>query len=292
MEVPELATRQHGVVALAQLVELGLGPRVVENAVSSGRLYRIHRGVFAVGHRKLTWDGWCMAGVLACGPGALLSHRPAGAQWEVARYAGNRIEVSVAGGGRRPRPGIVLHQPRALAPQDRAEIDGIPVTSLARTFLDLAATFVPRRLQRAMEEGEHRQLLDLRAIEDVIVRNQNHPGRAQLSSIAAVSAPLHLTRSEVERAFIELCYRYGIPEPAMNLSVEGYEVDAHWTEQRLIVEIDTVAFHASRAAFERDRERDAALTLAGWRVIRITDTRIAREPETVAALVRGLLGEE
>ncbi len=231
-----------------------------------------------------------MAGVLAYGPGALLSYRSAGALWDILRYSG-AVEVSLAGAGRRSRPGLILHQPRALAPQDAAEVAGIPVTSVARTLLDLASTLNLRRLQRAIEEAEGGDLLDLRKVRDVCARNRSHPGRKPLAVlIALLRAPQHFTRSELERAFVELCKEYGIPPPAMNMIIEGHEVDASWEEHRLIVEIDTIAFHGTRAAFERDRVRDATLQLAGWRVVRITDTRIAHEPAAVAALIHALLG--
>jgi very-short-patch-repair endonuclease len=230
-----------------------------------------------------------MAAVLACGPTALLSHRDAAALWGLqrpGRHAG--IDVTTARRCRR-RPGIVLHRSRRIHADDRAVSDGIPVTSVARTVLDLAEVVRPWRLARAIEEGERRGQLDLGAVERLIARGRGRHGVRPLKAALADYRPVPFTRSELERRFIELCRSARLPEPAANLWIAGGEADMSWPERRLVVELDTTAHHGTQAAFERDRERDTTLQLAGYRVLRVTDRRLDAQPHKVLAAVRALL---
>jgi len=174
--VAELAGQQHGVVARRQLLAFGLGPGAIEHRIANGRLHRVHYGVYAVGYRSLTPHGRWLAAVLAAGPGAVLSHRSAAALWGLRPAAGRRIDVTVRRRGRRDRPGIAVHVTRELRDRDRAQRVSIPVTSVARTLLDLAGVIPERQLSRAFEEADRADLLDLDAIEDICLRGRGRRG--------------------------------------------------------------------------------------------------------------------
>ena len=286
----QLAARQHGAVARRQLEALGLGRGAIAHRVEAGRLHRVHLGVYAVGYPLLTGHGRWMAAVLACGDGALLSHRSAAALWELPISATGPIDVTIIGRCHRGRPGITLHQPRHLHLSDRSIRHGIPVTSVARTILDLAEVASGRQLERALEEAERLRLFDLTAFEYLCKRSVGHRGLGRARSrLESFPDAVPDTRSELENRFVELCRNAGLPMPSLNVSVAGFVVDALWPAERLVVGLDGFAFHHTRQAFERDRARDAKLQLAGCRVLRITHRRLMREPGAVAAGIRQLL---
>jgi len=233
-----------------------------------------------------------MAAVLACGPDALLSHRSAAALWGLQSSAASRIDVTAPGRRGRGRPGIVLHRVGSLHGSDRARRDGIPVTAVARTLLDLAELVSPNQLGRAFEEAERLRLLDLQSLQAVRDRSPGRRGLRALGGLLVEGREPLEARSELERRFVELCREANLPLPALNTAVVGHEVDALWPRQRLIVELDGYAFHRTRAAFERDRARDLDLQLAGYRVLRITSVRLDRERAAVATAVRSLLATQ
>ena len=189
------------------------------------------------------------------------------------------------------RPGIVIHSVRTLDPRDYMEEEGIPVTTVARTLLDLAEVLPLRQLHRAYEAAERLRVLDLRAVADVFRRSHGRHGLRRLRALLEeCRLPEPATRSDLEARFLDLCHEAGLPRPAVNALVAGFEVDAVWPAERLIVELDGHEFHHTRAAFERDRARDTALQLAGYRVIRLTYARLISEPEEVTGAMRTLLG--
>ena len=194
-----------------------------------------------------------MAAVLACGPAALLSHQSGAAHWELLASARSRIDV-IAPRSRTVRPGIAVHRIRHMHPADRALKDGIPVTTVARTLLDLAAAIPLRQLKRALEQAERLRLFDLKAIERLLSRSRGHRGRSALVALlGAYSGPPPATRSELERRFLDICSDAGLPRPLVNVFIAGFEVDAVWPDRRLVVELDGYRFHHTREAFERDR---------------------------------------
>jgi very-short-patch-repair endonuclease/predicted transcriptional regulator of viral defense system len=279
-----LAVRQHGVVARRQLEALGLGRGAIAARLRTGRLHRIHRGVYAVGLPTLTRNGALMAAVLACGEGAVLSHRSAAELWGLLGGAGRLIHVTVPGQAGRTRPGIAVHR-NALAAGDVTTKDGIPVTRPGRTLVDLADVVPRRTLERAMDEAEYLRL-DCTGLRPIRGRR----GYGLLRAVLAEHSPgTTRTRSKLEDAMVTLCDAHGLPRPEINASLDGYEVDCLWRAPRLIVEADGWAAHGTRSAFERDRARDAALTVAGYRVVRITRTRLDCEPGAVAGQLRALL---
>jgi len=291
------ASRQHRVIALEQLLELGLSASAVRSRVGAGRLHRIHRGVFVVGPAPLTVPGRWMAAVLACGSGAVLSHRSAAALWGL--RADNRaiIDVTTPLPGGRVRRGIDVHRSCTLIEADITEVDGIPCTSLARTMLDLAEVVDRRSLERAFDRAETLRLLDMGPLEALLTRSTGRRGTKLIRSVLAEHhAGSTLTESEIEELLLAICRTAGLPSPEVNAWVAlddggGFRPDLLWRRQRLIVEADGRDVHSTRQAFERDRKRDQRLMLAGWRVVRFTWRQITREPERVAATLRALLAQ-
>ena len=270
--VAEFARRQWGVVSLAQLRVAGLSDDAVQRRVRAGRLHRLHHGVYAVGHTVLKREGRWLAAVMACGDGAALSHRSAAAHWGLLQSDATRTDVTTP----RRRAGSATIRPhisRSLDARDTDTHQGIPITSIPRTLLDLAATVNPDRLERALAQAERLQLDDHRAITDLLARANGHRGQKAL--IEAIALEPKLTRSDWEVRLLTLVRAAALPEPLVNLSLAApdhprLEVDFCWPSHRLIVETDGWQTHRTRAAFERDRAKDAALTAVGYRVVRFT----------------------
>ena len=210
-----LAARQHGRVSRAQVLSVGFGAGAIKRRLAAGRLHAVHRGVYAVGHPCTTREANWMAAVLACGHGALLSHRDAGALRALRPAWGSRINVTVPT-SRRPNPhGIHVHRSR-LRSEDMTIIDGIPVTSLARTLLDLAAILRPHQLPRAIEAAERRRLLDFGPLRAVLTSNPRHPGARQLRAALATYTEGTITHRDHEALLLHLCVEAGLPRPQTN----------------------------------------------------------------------------
>ncbi len=273
-----LADAQHGVVSRAQLLQAGLTNSAITRRVESGRLIVLHRGVYAVGHARLRAQGHWMAAVLACGQGAALSHQTAASLWELRRVGSGAIHVTVPGDpGRKRRAGIKLHRSTTLTPDDVTERDGIPVTTVARTIIDLARGMSAHDLEPIVDAADRRHLVDFTDL------RRANPASLQAVLRAYDPAP---TRSELERRFLSICRRHGLPTPEVNQIVEGYLVDFVWRDRRLIVEVDGYAYHRAPSRFETDRERDAELGARGWRVLRFTWRQLEERPGWVAAMTR------
>jgi very-short-patch-repair endonuclease len=285
-----LAELQHGVVGQRQLEALGFTRRAIERRLDSWRLRMVHGGVYAVGHSKLSRHGRWMAAVLAYGNDALLSHRSAAALWGFARPRAHAIDVTATVGrqGVLRRKGIWIHRCR-LHPEDRTARDGIPVTTVARTLFDLAEVVDFRRLEWTWEEADRLGLLELRAVERVCERGYGRRALRPIRRLLAEARAPAAVRSPLEEVFAAFCREHRLPPPATNVLVLGHEVDVLWPAQRLIVELDGFAYHRHRAAFERDRARDATLQAAGYRVIRLTHRRLNDDAESVAHEIRTCL---
>jgi very-short-patch-repair endonuclease len=285
--IAEIAGRQHGVISREQLLALGLGKDAIQRRLRSGRLIRVHRSVYAVGHLNRSRATVWMAAVLAGGQGTVLSNRPAGAAWAICSSAG-RVEVT-APRQKRPNRRIVFHQ--AVLPADERTVhDGIPITTVPRTLLDLAGTLDERQLERAINEAEIKRLWDELSLHDLLHRYRRRRGNANLR------AALHKrregatpTKSDLEELFIRFSDRAGLPRPETNVYIEDLEVDCVWRNQRVIIEVDSWEIHRTRAAFERDREKSRILQAAGWRCVPITYLQLEHTSEAVASDVRALL---
>ncbi|HEX2097128.1 MAG TPA: DUF559 domain-containing protein [Solirubrobacterales bacterium] len=230
-----------------------------------------------------------MAAVLACGEGAVLSHRSAARLWGLTR--GPVIPVDLTGRCGRRRAGIVLHE-GGLTESDRAEVAGIPVTTVARTLLDLADVIDERQLGKVCEEADRLGLLEMRAVEAVCARSPGRRGLKPLRRLAEEARAPEFGRSRLEDRVLALCREHDLPSPQTNVEVLGCEVDAFWPQAKLVAEADSWSFHHHRAAFESDRARDARMQAEGYNVVRLTHRRLEREPDTVAAELRRLLAPE
>jgi Transcriptional regulator, AbiEi antitoxin len=285
-----LAERQYGVVSAAQLVGLGYSRTEIARSVAAGRLHQIHRHAYAVGHRALSRHGKCLAAALACGDGALLSHRSAAWLWGITARWEPSVEVTAASPRHARATGIRVHSAEALVAEDRDSVDEIPTTAVPRTLLDFAAVD-PYFLGIALDRCAQRDLLDLIAIDALIARSRGFRGVARLRDALGAHRTPDFTRSGLERRFLELIRGSGLPRPSINLFIEGYELDAYWHAERFAVELDTYDYHGSPVAFEADRLRQEDLKLAGIEMTRITGVRMDREPKAVISRLRRLLAQ-
>lgn len=291
--IATVAARQHGVVSRRQLLEAGLSADAIDHRIGRSRLHRIHPGVYAAGHPRITTRGRWMAAVLCGGPSTVLSHSSAAALLGLRARAPAWIDVTLL---RTPGvwSGVRGHRVRALAPVDRTVVDGIPVTSFARTLMDLAPDTAERELDRMLARAEELRVYDGRAVASILAR-----GRAGAATLrAAVDAfegastgPTARTKSELERRFVALLSDRGFAAPSVNVTVETpwgpYEVDALWPERRLVVELDGWSTHRDRETFRRDHRRTADVSAAGFRVVRLDWSQVVGRPdETVARLDR------
>jgi len=284
--IAELADAQHGRVARRQLLAAGLGSRAIDHRVACGRLHVVLRGVYAVGHRAGSPDARWMEALLACGPEAVLTHRAGTARWGLRAYAVREVTVPR---DRRGAGGVIVHRAR-LAPDEVTSLEGMAVTTVPRTIFDLAAVRPEREVRQALREAEYRQLTDVLSLADLVER---YPGRRGVAVIRKILAErnvgLDVVNSEFEMRFLDFIARAGLPRPAVNVAVLGYQCDMVWHDQRLIVELDGHASHKTRDVFESDRERDRVLAVAGWHVIRVTWRQLVGQPDALRADLRRLL---
>jgi very-short-patch-repair endonuclease len=266
--IANMAARQHGVVSGAQLKTAGIDKDGISRRLRAGRIHRIHRSVYAVGHRRLTFEGRCMAAVMALGDGAVVSHQSAAALWGLLKPSSGPIHITLpGGGGRRKRRGITIHRSHSLIAGVSIRRNGIAVTKATRTLRDLH-----RKASQPVYRAAVRRALDKRLISSAQLRSEEE-----------------LTRSDLEKLMLRLCRRHRLPQPEVNARVGPYEVDFLWRDQKVIVETDSWRHHGDRAAFEADRARDARLESLGYRVLRFTWRQVGDDPRTVAEVLRRLL---
>jgi hypothetical protein len=284
--IGRLAGRQRGYVTRGQLLELGLGAGAIKYRVVKGSLLAVHTGVYAVGHEPASGVDRAYAALLASGPGALLSHASAAALWGIFERWREPFEVTVPTGRR--RTGIRIHRATLTRSDIRRHL-GIRVTSPARTVFDIAPRLTDKALTRAVNELRIQRLIKLDQLADLVDRLPRHPGARRVKPL--IETPRGPTRSEFEDAFAVFTERFGLPQPELNARVAGYEVDALFRAQRVIVELDGYQFHGTRQAFERDRERDAATLAAGFVTVRITWERLTeaaeKEADRLSAIIAG-----
>jgi predicted transcriptional regulator of viral defense system len=297
-EIARIAARQHGLITLEQLRELGISKDLAHQRACAGRLHRVHEGVYSVGHSLLTSEGLWLAAVLACGSGAVLSHRSAAALWGI-RDNDAHAFIDVTAPNRRGRkpPGIAAHRDGVLAPRDCTSVRGIPCTTVEKTLLDLAAVIPVWQLRKALAEAEVLRIVDLTALRALLRRSRGRRGVARLRLILDELHPqTKRTRSELERLFLRMCNQGGLPQPEVNaaLDVGGRKLkpDFLWRDAGLIVETDSRRYHDTDSAFQHDRRREQCLQLAGWRVSRCTWEQVEGESRRLALTIRGLLAQQ
>jgi hypothetical protein len=283
--VRELAEHQHGVVARHQLRELELGRGLIDDRLRSGHFVQVHRGVFAVGHSRISQRGRWLAAVLACGPGAVLSYGSAATLWGI-RGSRGPIDVTRASGHRRPH-GVRLHQTRRL-PSDHVTTEtAIPVTSIERTLLDIAERLDAKQLEHALVEADRSGRLRWSVLEQLVEEANGRRGRRLLRRLIHQVSPLAAeTRSGTEIDFLALCQKADLPPPQVNVLLDGILVDFFWPPARLVVETDSYSYHGDRRAFERDHQSTLKLTATGYEVLRTTHRMLERDPAPFLELVR------
>jgi very-short-patch-repair endonuclease len=260
--IARIAARQHGVIHISQLLAAGLTDAGVRRRARAGRLHRIHRGVYAVGHKGLGSRGRWKAATLALGPAAVVSHLSAAELWGMLKERGGHPHVTLPGTADRPRRrGLAGHRSSTLTEAETTSRDGIPVTTPSRTLADLAAVVEPKLVRAARRQAEF----------DRLPLNADHRSDR--------------TRSELERDFLRLCRRHHMPSPEVNAQAGPYTVDFLWREKKLIVEVDGYAAHSGRQAFTDDRVRDARLAVLGFDVQRFDDWQLSNDPGVVAETV-------
>jgi predicted transcriptional regulator of viral defense system len=267
VRIAAIASRQHGVVTQVQLAAAGIDKSAVTRRVQAARLHRLHRGVYAVGHRSLNWRGRWLGAVLAAGDGAVLSHSSAVALWGFLRPIEGPIHVTVRGNaGRRKRQGIKVHRSRTLTPRDVTRRHGIAVTTPARTIEDIRGEVEPNIFRRALRQAE------------LAGHRVPHLERVQRS------------RSDLELRFLALCDMHGLPRPLVNHRVGGHRVDFYWPEHRLVVETDSWNYHRGSVAFEDDHARDLVLRAHGITTRRYTGDQLEAASDAVVADLKQALG--
>jgi very-short-patch-repair endonuclease len=278
-QVAWIAARQHGVVSTAQLAAAGVDRWGVHRRVAAGWLHRWHRGVFAVGHTGLTRQGRWMAAVLAGGDGAVLSHRSAGALWGLCRDA-PRSEITVPGRKRK-----TAHAGR-IRPGETMTVDGIPVTKVARTLLDLAEVLSHDQLVQAIDNATNARLLHPSLMSSMMEGATGRRGLKPLRQALLVTRPQDvLTRSELERRALRLIRQARLRQPEVNVRLHGRERDLLWRDARLVVELDGGEYHVR----ERDTRRDTELLARGYATIRFTWRQVVSDPDWVVANLRLVL---
>ena len=267
-------------MARRELLELGLSAREIAARVASGRLHPLHRGVYAVGHPAVTWQGLGHAALLAAGDEAGLSHASSAIAWRMKRNEGEEMEVTVRGRQPRSRPGLRVHTSSML---ELRNLEGLLVTTPARTLLDLAAR---GDVARPLAEAQVLRIVTTAEVRAELQRHPYHRGTSRLGRLLDTTAP---TRSELERRLAEIVRAAGLPRPRFNVRVGRHEVDVLWERERVIVETDGWAAHGHRAAFEHDRARDAELQAHGYTVLRFTWRQVFDQPLLVAAWIAQVL---
>jgi very-short-patch-repair endonuclease len=290
--VGALAARQHGRVSRRQLLGLGLSARQIAGRVRSGRLIVVHAGVYAVGHATPGSFGACAAAVLAYAPGAAVSHRSAAALHGLRASGRDVVDITITRHGRSRRRGIDLHRSRTLESSAVVRIQGLLVTSVARTYVDCAAVLRPAALAKMWREGIHRELLQVSAIEAELQRGR--AGTAAIRELLADREVVPVLRSELEELAWRVIRSEQLACPQANVWLPaiagGIEVDLIWPHERLVVELDGWRVHGTYRAFHADRTRDALLQLAGLRVVRLTWRHLRHERAASVQLLRRFLG--
>lgn len=271
---------------------MGMGREAVTGRIERGYLHEFHRGVYVVGVRRISRKGRWMAAVLACGDGAVLSHRAAACLWGLMSPRGVHPEVTVPRGRRARRPGVVCRE-ADLAADEADEVDGIPVTPVFRTVLDLAGVLRDRELERVWSEVKVKRLTDHMPMDELLRRHRGKRGTAALRALLGSTKPEGITRNDFEEAFVALLDTHRLPRPRLNatLFLRGrfYEIDFLWEDRRLAFELDGREVHGTPKAFESDRQRDRVLLAEGYRTGHVTWLQLRDEPEEVAADLRRAL---
>jgi Protein of unknown function (DUF559) len=280
-----LAREQHGVLARRDLEELGFSKMAIEHRLATGRLHLISPGIYAVGRPELTPHGRWMAAVLACGEGAVLSHRSAAELWGIGREEAGRIDVSIRRRSRIARRGVKVRCRPSIPGRSLVRRHGIPVTTPVQTLIDLATELRTLRLERPVNEADRLDLVDPETLRHSLDDHVGMPGVKALRTLLDRHT-FRLSDSDLEILFRPLALAAGLPLPLTKHRVLGYEVDFFLPDHGLVVETDGLRYHRTPAQQARAVKRDQTHTAAGLRVLRFTHRQIAHEPDEVTAVLR------
>lgn len=290
LRIQEIAAQQHGVVSRRQLLGAGISLNAIAHRLKKGTLRGVHRGVYRIGPLTGRFQ-WEMAAVLACGPEAALSHRTAGGISGILLPRQPEAPIDVIGpqSRRGPANGVRLHRMEPLEPDEVTRRHGLPLTSPARTILDLASCLGPYELERALARALKKEVVNLDSLETMLLRHPYREGHPKLRDLLDTADPA-FTRSEAEARFLALLRKGDVPRPRANAVVNGLEVDFFWPDRGVVAEVDGFAYHSRRSAFEQDRQRDGILAAEDLSVLRFTWRQIQREPERVLVRLCMALG--
>lgn len=278
--------RQHGVVSRDQLLALGYGRHAIAHRINKGLLFPIRRGVFAVGRPEVTDKGCWMAAVLACGDGAVLSHSSAAALWHIGREQRDLVEVSLPSSSRRRHPGLRIHRrPSLNLARDMTREYGIPCTTPVQTLIDMSLRLDRTGVERMINEADKYNLTNPPQLREALDARAGEPGVAKLRHILD-RRTFRLTKEELERRFLPLAQRAGLPTPLTGQFVNEFEVDFYWPDLGLVVETDGLRYHRTPAEQARDRLRDQSHTAAGLTPLRFTHEQVRYEPGHVLAVLK------
>lgn len=296
----DLAKTQHGVVSRGQLLGIGMGEEAIRQRLMNGRLHRVTSGVYAVGRPELSDRGWWMAALLGCGPGALLSHRSAAALWKIRKPAPGPVEVIVPAAVVRRRPGIRVYrrlethtlrtqQGRRVATSKLLwrRVGSILVTSPVVTLVDLASCLPIGEVEAAVNEADHRDLVDPEALREALDLLARRPGLVTLRELLD-SAAKTLTTTELERRFLPLVRQAGLPMPATQRQLGPHRVDFLWPELGLVVETDSLRYHRTPFKQSADKRRDNANARLGLVTLRFTHGHVRHERRYVLDELRAV----
>lgn len=290
-ELWRLTRTQHGVLARSQLLAAGLTSKAINHRVGSGRLHRLWHGVYAIGRAEVSERGRWMAAVLSCGSEALLSHRSAAALWGLFRGS-VWLEVVVPRATYRRRAGIRVHRRLEMSATERRHVDGIPVTDLVTTLVDIASCATEGQLERAVNEADRLDLIDPETLRAALDGMSRRPGLARLRTLLDRQT---LVDTGLERRFLSLARAAGLPEPETQAQVNGYRVDFYWPQLKLVVEADGLRYHRTAGQQATDRRRDQVHTAAGLTTLRYAESQIRYEPGrvkvTLATVAARLFGD-
>jgi very-short-patch-repair endonuclease len=276
--------RQHGVVARRQLLDLGFTSEAIDHRVRTGRLHRIRRGVYAVGRSDVTFHGFLIAGVLAAGPGAVLSHTSAAVLWRIVGPRPGPLHISVPGDRR--VDGLIIHRRPSITAHTTTR-HGIRVTTPALTLIDLATVLTADELEAAVNAADRLNLIDPERLRSALQHHEGRPGVARLRRLLD-----HHTRADtyLERRFLRLVRTAGLPEPLTQQCLVGrYRVDFLWPDQDVVVETDGLTYHRTAATQGKDIRRDQELLTAGYTVLRFTHAQVTTDAAHVTRVLTEVL---
>lgn len=280
--IARVAGRQDNVIARGQLLAAGLGRGAIEHRLRVGWMRRLYQAVFLIGPAPPSAMARARAAVMACGDGAVVSHRSAAELFGLLPGRDDEVDVTVVARNPKSRVDIRVHRVAAFGPGEVTKMRGVPVTSVARTIADLAATEPANDVVHAYQEALYRRIVTTRAVLAVVAREPRRKGAPMIRALLDNST---MTRSDKERALLRLLAQAQLPKPITNVRLHGYLVDVYWPDHGLVLEFDGWQSHRRRSAFETDRKRDQVLVAHGLRVIRVTDRQLKHEPIAVAARI-------